>query len=142
MQGPVVFRWGMEFHKLCRLPRRSKAQATLLEEDGLVRWPTVVPGLCRLLHQYKTEGTTQGTTERTAQGTMAEAEGLAPWVTVLTKLCPLRHRSSSGQEATRVLQDEDGLARWLALVRKVYCHRRRPRARVTLNQAALELQKV
>jgi len=73
---------------------------------------------------------------------MAEAEGLAPWVTVLTKLCPLLHQSSSGQEATRVPQDEDGLARWLALVKKVYCPPRRPRARVTLNQAARELQKV
>jgi hypothetical protein len=142
MQGPVVFRWGMEFHRLCRLPRRSRAQGTLLEEDGLVRWPTVVPRLCRLLRQYKTQGTTQEAMQGTAQGTMAEAEGLAPWVTVLTRLCPLRHRSSSGQEATRVPQDEDVLARWLALVRKVYCHRRRPRARVTLNQAALELQKV
>ena len=73
---------------------------------------------------------------------MAEADGSALWVKLIPRLCPLRHQSSSGQEATLVAQDEDGLARWLELVRKVYCHRRRPRARVTLNQAALELQKV
>ena len=50
---------------------------------------------------------------------MAEADGLAPWVTLLHKLCPLHHQSSSEQEATLV--PAHGLARWLALVQKVYC---------------------
>ena len=67
---------------------------------------------------------------------MAKADGLAPWVKLIHKLCPLHHQSSSEQEATLVPHHEDGLARWLALVQKVYCPPSQPRARVTLNQAA------
>jgi hypothetical protein len=67
---------------------------------------------------------------------MAKADGLALWVKLIHRLCPLRHQSSPEPEATRVPRDEDGIARELALVQKVYCPERRPRATVTLTQAA------
>ena len=67
---------------------------------------------------------------------MAETGGLALWVKLIHRLCPLRHQSSSEPEAIRVPQDGDGIARGLALVQKVYCPPRQPRATVTLNQAA------
>ena len=67
---------------------------------------------------------------------MAEADGLALWVKLIPRLCRLRHQSSSEPEATRVPRDGDGKARRLALVQKVYCPERRPRATVTLTQAA------
>ena len=66
---------------------------------------------------------------------MAKADGLAPWVKLIHKLCPLHHRSTSEQEATLVPQDGEGPARWLALMQKLYCPPRQPRATVTLNQA-------
>ena len=68
---------------------------------------------------------------------MAKADGLAPKVKLIHKLCLLHHQSSSEQEATPLPQDqdEDGLTRWLALVQKLYCPPRQPRATVTLNQA-------
>ena len=65
-----------------------------------------------------------------------EADRLAPWVKLMHKLCPRRHQSSWEQEATLVVQDGDGIARWLALVQKRYCPPRQPRETVTLNQAA------
>ena len=67
---------------------------------------------------------------------MAEADGLALRVKLIHRLCPLRHQSSSEPEATRVPRDGDGIARGLALVQKVHCPPRQPRATVTLNQAA------
>jgi hypothetical protein len=69
---------------------------------------------------------------------MAEPDGLALWVKLIHKLCPLHHQSSSEQEATPLLQDRDrdGPARCPALVQKLYCPPRQPRATVTLNQAA------
>jgi hypothetical protein len=67
---------------------------------------------------------------------MAEADGLALWVKLIPRLCPLRHQSSSEPEASRVPRDGDGIARGLALVQKVYCRLRQPRATITLNQAA------
>ena len=67
---------------------------------------------------------------------MAEADGLALWVKLIHKLCRRHHQSSSEQEATLVVQDGDGIARWLALLQKLYCPPRQPRATVTLNQAA------
>ena len=67
---------------------------------------------------------------------MAKADGLTPSVKLIRKLCPLHHQSSSEQEATLVPQDVDGPTRSLALVQKLYCPPRQPRATVTLNQAA------
>src|SRR6267142_714912 len=62
MQEPVVFRWRVVLHRLCRLPRRWKgqAQATLLKEDAdeVIRLSAVVRRLCLLLQPCRTEGST------------------------------------------------------------------------------------
>ena len=67
---------------------------------------------------------------------MAKPDGLAPKVKLIHKSCPRRHQSSSEQEATLVPQDADAIARWLALMQKLYCPPRQPKATVTPNQAA------
>lgn len=67
---------------------------------------------------------------------MSEADGLVPWITLIHKLCPLHPQSSSEQGTTQVPKDGDGIPRWLALVQKLYCPPRQPRATATLNLAA------